>query len=195
MTTAMQQPPAPPASGVKPLLIAIGTMMVVVAASNWLVQYQINEWLTWGAFTYPFSFLVTDLTNRAYGPARARIVVGVGFVLAVALSLWLAPWRIAVASGGAFLVAQLLDIQIFNRLRRLKWFWAPFLSSAIASVLDTYVFFAGAFAGTGVPWHTLGLGDLAVKLAFAIFLLAPFRLLMPQLPTWWPRSPIVARSL
>ncbi|HKY94919.1 MAG TPA: VUT family protein [Kiloniellales bacterium] len=195
MPTAAQQQPGRPVSGLTPLLIAIGAMMVVVAASNWLVQYQINEWLTWGAFTYPVSFFVTDLTNRAYGPARARIVVGAGFALAVALSLWLAPWRIAVASGAAFLVAQLLDIQIFNRLRRLQWFWAPLISSAIASVLDTYIFFAGAFAGTGVAWHTLGLGDLAVKLAFAILLLAPFRLLMPQLPTWWPRSPIAARPL
>lgn len=195
MSTAAQQRPSRPASGPKPLLIAIGAMIVVVAASNWLVQYPINDWLTWGAFTYPFSFLVTDLTNRAYGPTRARIVVAAGFALAVALSLWLAPWRIAIASGGAFLAAQLLDIQIFNRLRQAKWFWAPFVASATASVVDTYVFFAGAFAGSGLPWHTWALGDLSVKLAFAIFLLAPFRLLMPQLPVWWPRSPLAARSL
>jgi uncharacterized PurR-regulated membrane protein YhhQ (DUF165 family) len=194
MPTAAQQRPPRSSPALRPLLIAIGAMMVVVAASNWLVQYQINPWLTWGAFTYPFSFFVTDLTNRAYGPRRARVVEAAGFALAVALSLSLAPWRIAVASGGAFLVSQLLDIQIFNRLRQLRWFWAPFVASAIASVVDTYVFFAGAFAGTGEPWHTLGLGDLAVKLAFAVFLLAPFRLLMPQLPTWWPRSPIAARS-
>jgi len=192
MSTAAQYEPIRPTSGLKPLLIAVGAMMVVVAASNWLVQHQINEWLTWGAFTYPFAFFVTDITNRAYGPGRARIVVAVGFALAVALSLWLAPWRIAVASGGAFLVSQLLDIHIFNRLRRMKWFWAPFVGSAIASVVDTYVFFAGAFAGTGEPWHTLGLGDLAVKLAMAVLLLAPFRILMPQLPTWWPASPLAA---
>ena len=191
----MQHDSLPPAEGLKPLILAIAAMMIVVAASNWLVQYQINDWLTWGAFTYPFSFFVTDLTNRAYGPRRARVVVAAGFVLAVALSLWLAPWRIAVASGGAFLAAQLFDIQVFNRMRRLQWFWAPLFSSALASVLDTYVFFAGAFAGTGLPWHTMGLGDLMVKLAFAVFLLAPFRMLMPQLPTWWPASPIVsARS-
>jgi uncharacterized PurR-regulated membrane protein YhhQ (DUF165 family) len=154
-------------------------MVVVVCASNYLVQFAIHDWLTWGAFTYPFSFLVTDLTNRTYGPGRARLVVAVGFAFAVALSLWLAPWRIAVASGGAFLVAQLLDIQIFDRLRRQSWFLAPLISSGIASVLDTYIFFAGAFAGQDLPWHTWAVGDLAVKLAMALFMLAPFRLLMP----------------
>jgi uncharacterized PurR-regulated membrane protein YhhQ (DUF165 family) len=162
------------------LLLAILAMIVVVAASNYLVQHEINAWLTWGAFTYPVSFLVTDLVNRAYGPGRARLVVAVGFAFAVALSLSLAPWRIALASGGAFLLAQLLDIQIFDRLRRQSWFLAPLISSAIASVLDTYVFFAGAFAGEDLPWHTWALGDLAVKLAMALFMLAPFRLLMPR---------------
>jgi queuosine precursor transporter len=188
MSTAAQHRSPQPGFALRPLLIAIGAMMVVVAASNWLVQFPINDWLTWGAFTYPFSFLVTDLTNRAYGPARARLVVGAGFVLAVALSLTLAPWRIAVASGGAFLVAQLLDIHIFNRLRQQKWYLAPFVSSAIASVLDTYVFFAGAFAGSGLPWHSWAWGDLAVKLAMALLLLAPFRLLMPKLPVLMLRT-------
>jgi len=165
----------------RPLVLAILAMVAVVTASNYLVQFEINEWLTWGAFTYPVSFLVTDLVNRAYGPGRARLLVAVGFAVAVALSLSLAPWRIAVASGGAFLLAQLLDIQIFDRLRRQRWFLAPFISSAIASVLDTYVFFAGAFAGEAVPWHTWAVGDLAVKLAMAFLMLAPFRLLMPRI--------------
>jgi len=186
MPTAAQRP------ALKPLLVAIGAMMVVVAASNWLVQYPINDWLTWGAFTYPFSFLVTDLTNRAYGPGRARLVVAAGFLLAVTLSLWLAPWRIAAASGAAFLIAQLLDIQIFNRLRRQSWFLAPLASSAIASVLDTYVFFAGAFAGQGLPWHTWAIGDLSVKLAMALLLLAPFRLLIPKLPIFALLAPFPA---
>ncbi len=160
------------------LLAAVAAMTLVVAASNWLVQFAINDWLTWGAFTFPFAFLVTDLTNRAYGARRARQVVAVGFVIAVALSLTLAPWRIAAASGGAFLVGQLLDVSIFNRLRRSSWWLAPFISSALASVLDTAIFWTGAFAGEGLPWITWALGDLAVKLGMALLLLAPFRMLM-----------------
>lgn len=157
---------------------AIAAMALVIAASNYLVQFPINDWLTWGAFSYPFAFLVTDLTNRAFGPGRARQVVAAGFLLAVVLSLALAPWRIAVASGGAFLLGQLLDVQLFDRLRRASWWLAPLLSSTLASVVDTFVFFGGAFAGEGLPWVTWALGDLAVKLAMALALLAPFRLLM-----------------
>jgi len=157
---------------------AVLAMTAIVALSNYLVQFAINDWLTWGAFTFPFAFLVTDLTNRAFGPRRARQVVAVGFLVAVALSLWLAPWRIAAASGSAFLLGQLLDVQIFDRLRRASWWLAPLASSALASLLDTAIFFAGAFAGEGLPWITWALGDLAVKLAMALVLLAPFRALM-----------------
>jgi len=163
------------------LAAAVAAMTLVVAASNWLVQFAINDWLTWGAFSYPFAFLVTDLTNRAYGARRARQVVAVGFLVAVALSFALVEpgfWRIPVASGAAFLIGQLLDVSVFNRLRRSSWWLAPLVSSTLASVLDTAIFFSGAFAGEELPWITWALGDLAVKLAMALLLLAPFRLLM-----------------
>ncbi len=156
----------------------VAAMIAIVAASNVLVQYPINDWLTWGALTYPVSFLVTDVINRALGPARARRVVYAGFALAVALSWFLADPRIAVASGTAFLAAQLLDIAVFDRLRRGSWWRAPLVSSAAGSVLDTALFFSIAFAGTGLPWITWGLGDLAVKFAAALLFLAPFRVLM-----------------
>src|SRR6185369_4377732 len=103
--------------------------IVIVAASNYLVQFPINYWLTWGAITYPASFFVTDLANRAYGPGRARQIVYVGFVFGVAVSAYLATWRIAAASGTAFLVGQLLDIFVFNRLRQQTWWQAPFVGS------------------------------------------------------------------
>jgi len=160
------------------LVIGIVAMAVIVTASNIAVQFPINDWLTWGAFTYPVSFLVTDLTNRALGPARARRVVYVGFALAVALSWIFATWRIAAASGSAFLLAQLLDIAIFDRLRRAAWWRAPFVSSTLASALDTAVFFGLAFAGTGLPWVTWAIGDYGVKLLMALTLLIPFRALM-----------------
>jgi len=160
------------------MVVACIAMVAVVAASNWLVQYPINDFLTWGALTYPVSFLVTDLTNRAHGPARARQVVYVGFALGVALSVWLADWRIAAASGSAFMAGQLLDISIFDRLRRSAWWRAPLASSVLGSVVDTALFFSLAFAGTEVPWVTLALGDLAVKLVLALLFLAPFRALM-----------------
>ena len=160
------------------LLIAALAMMVVVAASNYLVQFPINDWLTWAAFTYPISFLVSDLTNRAFGPTAARRVVYIGFVLAVLLSFWLSEPRIALASGTAFMAAQLLDIAIFNRLRRGSWWRAPLASSVSASILDTAIFFSLAFAGTGLPWVTWALGDLGAKLVVALLLLIPFRALM-----------------
>lgn len=167
------------------LLLAVLAMVLVVAASNYLVQFPLQipgtnsaEWLTWGAISFPFAFLVTDLTNRAYGPGRARLVIAVGFFIAVLLSFSLAPWRIAAASGGAFLLGQLLDVSIFHRLRRSAWWLGPLVSSSLASVLDTGIFFAGAFAGTGLPWFTWAVGDLTVKLAMVLVLLAPFRLLM-----------------
>lgn len=165
-----------------PRLIPLGSpwppilaMTIVVAASNWLVQFPINDLLTWGAITYPFSFLVTDLTTRLQGPERARRVVWIGFALAVLLSMWLATPRIALASGTAFLAGQLLDIQVFQRLRAQSWWRAPLVSSTLGSVVDTALFFSLAFAGTGLPWVTLGLGDLGVKLLMAVLALAPFR--------------------
>ena len=177
--------PAFPAEGagsrLRVFLPATFAMMVVVAAANVLVQYPftplgLGETLTWGAFAYPFSFLVTDLANRLGGPATARRVVYAGFALGVALSAVLATPRIAAASGAAFLAGQLLDITVFTRLRRAAWWKAPLFASALGSVVDTALFFALAFAGTDVPWTQLALGDLAVKFAYAVLLLAPFRM-------------------
>lgn len=149
-------------------------MAVVVSASNVLVQYPINDWLTWGAVSYPIAFLVTDLTNRRYGPSPARMVVYSGFVLAVGLSMYFATVRIALASGSAFLLAQLTDVLVFNRLRARGWWQPPFVSSSVASALDTVLFFGLAFAGTGLPWHTWAIGDYGVKLAMAVFMLIPY---------------------
>ena len=162
------------------LLLAVLAMVVVVAGSNVAVQYPINDWLTWGAFTYPVAFLVTDLTNRHLGPARARMVAYAGFALGVALSVVLATPRIALASGTAFLSAQLLDIWLFDRLRRQRWWKAPLVSSGLASIWDTALFFSLAFAGTGLPWTTWAVGDLGAKAAMALLLLLPFRALMGE---------------
>ena len=150
-------------------------MAGIIGLSNVAVQYPINDWLTWGALTYPFAFLVTDLTNRALGPSKARIVVTVGFVAAVAMSLLLADSRIALASGTAFLLAQLLDVALFDKLRRGAWWKAPIISSVVASFVDTLIFFSLAFAGTGLPWETWALGDYGVKLAIVAVLIIPFR--------------------
>lgn len=158
--------------------IGVIAMAVVVAASNVLVQYPINDWLTWGALTYPVAFLITDLTNRRLGVRAARRVVYVGFGLAVALSIYLATPRIAVASGSAFLIAQLLDVHVFDRLREREWWLAPLVSSVLGSVLDTVLFFSLAFLGTGLPWITWAAGDLGVKLGVALCMLIPFRLLL-----------------
>src|SRR5690606_13299554 len=151
-------------------------MVVIIVSSNVLVQHPLGDWLTWGAITYPFAFLVTDLANRYYGPRVARQVVYAGFVVAVVLSAWLATPRIAIASGTAFLCAELLDVTVFNRLRRLAWWKPPLVSSLAGSVLDTALFFSLAFAGTDMPWVTLAIGDFAVKVAIALFALLPFRL-------------------
>lgn len=156
----------------------VAAMTVIVSASNILVQYPINDWLTWGALTYPVAFLVTDLTNRKLGARAARRVVYVGFALAVIFSAVLATPRIAMASGSAFLVAQLLDILVFNRLRRARWWLAPLVSSTFGSIVDTALFFSLAFAGTNIPWVTLAFGDLGIKLAMALMMLIPFRLLL-----------------
>ena len=142
-------------ASIRPLLPFFMTMAAVVLLSNILVQYPVQatvgginlaDLLTWGAFTYPVAFLVTDLTNRRFGVARARMVVAIGFLLAVLLSIWLATPRIAIASGTAFLVAQLLDVSIFDRMRRSAWWQAPLVSSLIGSAVDTLIFFSLAFA-------------------------------------------------
>lgn len=164
------------------LLISTLAMAVLVTASNILVQFPINDFLTWGAFTYPACFLVTDLTTRSLGPERARKVVYVGFACAVLLSVLLATPRIAFASGAAFLTAQLMDVAIFHRLRTAAWWLAPLTSSTVASAVDTALFFSLAFVGTGLPWMTLALGDYAVKLGIALFMLIPFRALISLLP-------------
>lgn len=160
---------------------AVVAMAAVVVGSNIAVQYPFEhfglaEVLTWGAFTYPLSFFVTDLTNRQLGARNARLVVYVGFFIAVILSALLAEPRIAAASGLAFLVGQLLDVTVFNRLRRQSWWRAPLAASALGSLVDTAIFFTAAFAFTGLPWLGWATGDLAVKLIFALGLLAPFRL-------------------
>jgi len=157
------------------LLLPVAAMIVVVVSSNILVQVPINDWLTWGALTYPVAFLVTDLTNRLYGPTTARSVVHVGFACAVALSIYFADARIAFASGTAFLIAKLMDIAIFDRLRARAWWQAPLASSVIGSGVDTGLFFFLAFYATPVPWVTLAAGDYAVKLALALAMLVPFR--------------------
>ena len=154
-------------------------MTSVVAASNFLVRIPINDWLTWGALSYPIAFLVTDLINRRVGPDSARRVVYVGFACGVALSLLTSTPRIALASGAAFLLAQLADVWLYDRMRRLAVWWrAPLVSSTVASALDTALFFSLAFAATGLPWVTWAIGDYGVKIAVACAMLIPFRMLM-----------------
>ena len=165
-------------------------MGVVVLASNYLVQFPINyygldEILTYGAFSYPIAFLITDLANRSYGKKIARKVVYFGFLVGVLFTLLfstnfadLISIRIAIGSGIAFLVAQLLDVKIFDYLRKKQWFIAPLTSSIIGSSVDTFLFFSISFYATGVPWVTLSLGDLSVKIFVAIIMLIPFRILL-----------------
>ncbi len=157
------------------MLALVAAMVVIVASANYLVQFPVNDWLTWGALTYPVSYFITDLTNRYYGTRSARRVVYVGFVLAVLASIWLASPRIALASGCAFLVSQLIDVAVFDRLRGRRWWQAPLLSSTLGSLIDTALFFALAFYATGMPWVTLAIGDYGVKLAIALALLLPWR--------------------
>nr|WP_309086214.1 VUT family protein [Chelativorans sp.] len=188
----------------------VAAMAATVIASNILVQFPLDHWglgeiLTWGAFTYPAAFLITDLTNRRFGPAIARRVVLVGFVFAVVLSVWLATPRIAIASGTAFLAAQLLDVAVFDRLRRQAWWRPPLFSTLLGSVLDTVLFFTIAFAaafafldtglgledgslpfampflgfGSEVPlWVSLAVGDFCVKLLMGFAMLAPYGALL-----------------
>jgi len=165
-------------------------MGVVVLSSNFLVQfpiryYQLEEILTYGAFSYPMAFLITDLANRSYGKVVARKIVYIGFAIGVCFTLLfstnfadLISVRIAIGSGTAFLIAQLLDVQIFDKLRKKKWFVAPLASSFIGSTVDTFLFFSISFYGTGIPWFTLSLGDLAVKILVTMIMLIPFRLLL-----------------
>ena len=165
-------------------------MGVIVLASNYLVQFPVNyyglsEILTYGAFSYPIAFLITDLANRSYGKIAAKQIVYIGFAIGITFTLIfstnfgeLISVRIAIGSGIAFLVAQLLDVQIFDKLRKKEWYIAPLTSSIIGSTVDTFLFFSIAFYGTGVPWVTLSLGDLAVKILVALFMLIPFRLLL-----------------
>ena len=168
-------------------------MGVVVLSSNYLVQfpikyYGLEEILTYGAFSYPVAFLITDLANRSYGKLVARKIVYIGFAIGISFTLLfstnftdLISVRIAIGSGTAFLVAQLLDVQIFDQLRSRKWFIAPLTSSFIGSTVDTFLFFSISFYATGVPWVTLSLGDLAVKIFVALIMLIPFRLLLGTL--------------
>ena len=165
-------------------------MGAVVLSSNYLVQfpikyYGLEEVLTYGAFSYPIAFLITDLANRSYGKLVARKIVYIGFAIGISFTLIfstnfadLISVRIAIGSGTAFLVAQLLDVQIFDQLRKKKWFIAPLTSSLIGSTIDTFLFFSISFYATGIPWVTLSLGDLAVKILVALVMLIPFRLLL-----------------
>lgn len=158
--------------------IAVLCMLLVVVGSNILVQVPLNDWLTWGGLSYPVAFLVTDLLNRRFGPAAARRVAWCGFAAALIVSVWVASPRIALASGLAYICAQLADIQVFDRMRDQRWWRAPLVSGTLGAMLDTAVFFSVAFAATGAPWVTWMLGDLAVKLAVNVSMLAPFRALM-----------------
>jgi len=168
-------------------------MGIVVVSSNFLVQFPIeyfglSEILTYGAFSYPITFLITDLANRAYGKIVARKVVYVGFFIGVLLTLLVSTnfsdiisIRIAVGSGVAFFIAQNLDVQIFDKLRNKIWFIAPLISSSLGSITDTFLFFSIAFYSTGIPWITLALGDLAVKLFITLIMLIPFRFLIDKI--------------
>lgn len=198
------------------ILPAVAAMAAIVVVSNILVQFLFGQWLTWGAFTYPFAFLVTDVTNRIHGPAVARKIVLAGFVTGVVCSLIgtqivgdfgpLVTLRIALASGTAFLTAQLLDVAIFDRLRRGVWWKAPLVSTLAGSAVDTALFFSIAFsgalaflepgndvgwanevmpllgAGPGAPlWVSLALADWCVKLGLSLVALMPFRVIVEKI--------------
>jgi len=174
----------------RPFILLSFIMGVVVLSSNYLVQFPVNyyglsEILTYGAFSYPIAFLITDLANRSFGKSAAKQIVYFGFVIGIAFTILFSTnfadyisIRIAIGSGLAFLTAQLLDVQIFDRLRKREWFVAPLFSSLIGSTFDTFLFFSISFYGTGVPWVTLSLGDLSVKILVALIMLIPFRMLL-----------------
>ena len=171
------------------LLLSL-SMGIVIIVSNYLVQFPINKFnlqnvLTYGAFSYPITFLITDLANRRFGREKARKLVYFGFTVGILLTLFVSTnfedvisIRIALGSGTAFLLAQLIDIEIFQRLRKHVWFIAPMMSSVFGSIIDTFLFFSISFLGTGTPWVTLAFGDLSVKLLMALLMLIPFRLLI-----------------
>lgn len=194
--------------------IAVGAMAAIIAGSNFLVQFPVHavigsinlaDLLTFAAFTFPIAFLVTDLTNRLFGAASARKVVFAGFAIAVVISIILATPRIAIASGSAFLISQLMDVSIFDRLRSGHWWRAPLVSSMVGAVVDTFIFFSFAFAaslsflGAGLDfavqpapllgvlameaprWVSWAMGDLVVKIVMALVLLAPYGLLWRRL--------------
>lgn len=196
-------------------------MALVVVASNYLVQfpvqhmignYNLADILTWGAFTYPIAFLITDMTNRKFGVKKARVIVGVGFIIAVFWSIWVADPRIAIASGSAFLTAQCLDIFVFDKLRQSAWWQAPLISSIIGSIVDTIMFFGIAFSGTfnflGYPsdwavesipllglfstmaplWVSLALGDFIVKILVGLAMLIPYGVALPILTQSAPQN-------
>ena len=168
-------------------------MGLIVVISNYLVQFPIQHFglkdiLTYGAFSYPITFFITDLANRAYGKIVAKKIVYIGFIIGIALTLFVSTnfsdqisIRIAIGSGVAFFIAQNLDVQIYDTLRKKIWFVAPLTSSILGSILDTFIFFSIAFYATGIPWVTLAIGDLAVKLIIAILMLVPFRLLLNKI--------------
>ena len=168
-------------------------MGVVVVVSNYLVQFPVqlmglNEILTYGAFSYPVTFLITDLANRAYGKAVAKKVVYVGFVIGILLTLFVSTnfediisIRIAIGSATAFVIAQNLDVSIFDKLRNKVWYIAPITSSFFGSIVDTFLFFSISFYGTSVPWLSLAVGDLVVKLLVAIIMLIPFRIFLNKI--------------
>ena len=165
-------------------------MGLIVVISNYLVQFPIQYFglsniLTYGAFSYPVTFLITDLANRAYGKFVAKKIVYIGFTIGVLLTLFVSTnfkdiisIRIAIGSGVAFFVAQNLDVQVFDKLRKKKWFIAPLTSSVLGSFVDTFLFFSIAFYATGISWLTLATGDLAVKLIITLTMLIPFRLML-----------------
>ncbi len=173
--------------------LAVFAMCAAVLAANILVQFPftpfgLQDYLTYGAFTYPFTFLVNDLTNRRLGLARTRQVIYVGFGLALALSALLATPRIALASGTAFIIAQLLDATVFNALRQKAWWLPPALSGGISSAIDTAVFFTLAFSGTDLPWANWAVVDYLVKAAMVALFLAPYRYLIGRMSAWTPRT-------
>ena len=173
-------------------LLAI-SMAILVTLSNFLVQYPVNYFgldqiLTYGAFSYPITFLITDLANRSYGKEIANKIVYIGFFLGILLTLFfstnfqdLISIRIAIGSGTAFLVAQLLDVQVFDKLRKKIWYVAPLVSSFFGSSIDTLLFFFISFYKTGIPWITLAIGDFSVKILIALIMLIPFRLLLNRI--------------
>jgi queuosine precursor transporter len=175
---------------IKLFFILAFLMAAIVTLSNYLVQFPIRIWelenlLTYGAFSYPVAFLITDLSNRRYGKNTAKKIVYFGFAIGVFLTFYfstnyadLISIRIAIGSGVAFLVAQLIDVNIFDKLRKKRWFIAPLVSSLIGSIIDTFLFFSISFYGTEINWISLSIGDLIVKLIVTLLMLVPFRILL-----------------